>query len=344
MQVQPLLQLTDAGFYCEGGDFFVDPWRPVRRAIVTHAHGDHLARGCAAYLVAAPGAGLSRLRLGSSARLQEAAYGEVIDLNGVAVSLHPAGHILGSAQVRLQHHGQVWVVSGDYKRAADATCAPFEPLACHTFVTEATFGLPVYRWPDPADVFAEINAWWRSNQASGKASVLFAYALGKAQRILSGLDSSLGPIFTHGAVEQINAVYRQGGIDLPPTRRAVLAEGQDWSQALVIAPPSARATPWLRRFGRQSSGFASGWMRIRGMRRQRAVDRGFILSDHADWPALLDTVRATGAGQVWVTHGYVAVLARWLREQGLDVLAVGTRYVSETPDGETPDAEDWAED
>jgi putative mRNA 3-end processing factor len=325
-----LLQLTDAGLYCPAGDFYIDPWRPVTRAVVTHAHADHARRGSSAYLVARAGERVFRTRLGHDAPLQCAEYGEIVSVNGVEVSLHPAGHILGSAQVRVAHQGEVWVVSGDYKTEPDPTCAAFEPVRCHTFVSESTFGLPIYRWPPQAEVFGEINAWWRANQAAGKASILYGYALGKAQRLLAGLDAGIGPIFTHGALVQLTDDYRASGVTLPETRYVGNMErGFDWSQALILAPPSAHGTPWMRKFGLAASGFASGWMRIRGTRRRRAVDRGFVLSDHADWPGLLGAIQATGATRVWATHGYAAVLARWLQEHGYEAAVVQTRFEGE---------------
>ena len=279
--------------------------------------------------------------MSADAVIETAAYGETVYVNGVAVSLHPAGHVLGSAQVRVEHGGAVWVVSGDYKVEPDATCAPFEPVPCHAFVSESTFGLPIYRWPAQADVFDDVRAWWRSNQEAGRASVLFAYALGKAQRLIAGLGNDVGPIITHGAVEAINRAYRATGVALPETSYASDAKGTDWSRALIVAPPSAQGTPWLRRFGASSTAFASGWMRIRGARRRRSVDRGFVLSDHADWPGLLSAIDATGAEQVWLTHGYTAVVSRWLREQGRDARVIATRYEGERDD--TP-AESAAEE
>jgi putative mRNA 3-end processing factor len=332
-----VIELTDSGLYCAAGDFYIDPWRPVPRAVVTHAHGDHARRGSRAYLAARDGERVLRTRLGDDATIQAIAYAEPILLNGVRVSLHPAGHILGSAQVRVEHRGEVWVISGDYKVGADATCAPFEPLRCHSFVTESTFGLPIYRWRAQADLFDEINGWWRANQQAGKASLLFAYALGKSQRVLAGLDPAIGPIYTHGAVERLNADYRAAGVALPATTYAAAGRRADWSQALIVAPPSAQGTPWMRRFGTVSTGFASGWMQLRGTRRRKAVDRGFALSDHADWPGLLAAIAATGAERVWVTHGYSAVLARWLSERGLEASAISTRFEGE-PDDSGDDA------
>lgn len=330
-----LLRRTDRGLYCEAGDFHVDPWAPVDRAVVTHAHGDHVAWGCGSYLCSAEGLGVLRDRLEPGARIRGLAYGEAIAVNGVRVSLHAAGHILGSAQVRLEYGGDVWVVSGDYKTDPDPTCTAFEPVRCRTFVTESTFGLPVYRWPAQAEVLADINAWWRGNQAAGKATLLYGYALGKAQRLLAGLDPGIGPILTHGAVERLNARYREAGVRLPPTRYVGEVDRKaDWSSAIVLAPPSAENSPWTRRFGTHATGFASGWMLIRGTRRRRSLDRGFPLSDHVDWPSLLGAIDATGAERVWVTHGYTGPVVRWLRERGLDAVAVETRFEGERDDEE----------
>lgn len=328
-----LLAATDRGIYCEVGGFYIDPWKPVERAVVTHAHSDHARWGMGRYLCAADGLGVMRRRLGDEARIDSVGYGESLDLNGVKVSLHPAGHILGSAQVRVEYHGQVAVASGDYKTEADSTCAPFEPLKCHLFITESTFGLPIYRWSPQEEVFADINAWWRANQAQGKASLLLGYALGKSQRALSGLDPSIGPIFLHGAVHGLTEDYRAAGIQLPETKLIQEAEGKfDWSQAMILAPPSANATPWVRRFGDHSTAFLSGWMAIRGARRRRAVDRGFVLSDHVDWPSLMSTIRATEAERVWVTHGYSATVVRYLEEQGMDARVLETEFEGEQDD------------
>jgi putative mRNA 3-end processing factor len=328
-----LLTLTDRGLYCEAGDFFVDPWEPVDRAVITHAHGDHASPGSRAYLTSSAGVEVLSARLEPGARIRGIEYGESVSLNGTSISLHPAGHILGSAQVRIEHRGEVWVVSGDYKTDPDPTCAPFEAMRCHTFVTESTFGLPIYRWPSQAEVLAEINAWWRNTAAAGKTSLLFGYTLGKSQRLISGLDPSIGPILTHGAVERITSIYRRAGVLLPPTRYAGTVDRQaDSRAAIVIAPPYAGASLWARRFGARSTGFASGWMLVRGARRRRSVDRGFALSDHVDWPSLLQAIEATGAGHVWVTHGYTGPVVRWLQSRGIDARAVQTRFEGEQDD------------
>ncbi len=332
MTNQPLLINTPAGFYCPPGDFHIDPWQPVARAVVTHAHADHYAWGCDHYLVAEAGKQVFRTRLGPDANMQTQPYGVPLIHHGVRISFHPAGHILGSAQIRVEHQGEVWVISGDYKTEADATCAPFEVVPCHSFITEATFGLPIYAWQPQQLVFDEINAWWQQNAAAGRASVLYCYALGKAQRVLAGIDASIGPILTHGATERLNQAYRASGITLPATTYAMTATKADLGRALICAPTSVRGTSWLNRFGNFSAGYVSGWMRIRGARRQRAVDRGFVLSDHVDWRALMATIKATGAERIGVTHGYVPVVVRYLREQGIDAYGIETRFAGEVDD------------
>lgn len=336
IMASPLIHLTSHGFYCSAGDVYIDPWAPVPQAVITHAHADHARRGCGRYLLAREGAAVARTRLGPDAQISTLDYGEPLMINGVRVSLHPAGHILGSAQVRVEHHGEVWVISGDYKTEPDPTCTPFEPVRCHTFVTEATFALPIYRWPAQEQTFGEINAWWQANQQAGRASLLYVYALGKAQRVLAGVDHSIGPIFMHGALRQLTGDYRTTGVALPEAGYTGDApRGYTWSQALILAPPSAHGTPWMRRFGDVATGFVSGWMRIRGTRRRRAIDRGFVLSDHADWPGLLGAIAASGAERVWATHGYSAVLARWLQEHGIEARAVETRFAGEPDDEES---------
>ncbi len=313
------------GLYCPPGDFYIDPWRPVESAVITHGHSDHSRTGHGRYLAHDASAGIMRTRLGEIS-LQTLPYGKTISQNGVKISLHPAGHVLGSAQVRVEYGGEVWVASGDYKLEHDGTCEPFEPVRCHTFITESTFGLPIYRWPSQPELFADINQWWRGNAAAGRASVLFCYAFGKAQRLLHGVDASIGPIIAHGAVEPLNRVYREAGVKLPETRTVAEADAATIGQALVLAPPSAQGTPWIRRFGNYSDAFASGWMLLRGARRRRGVDRGFVMSDHADWPGLQRAIDGTGAERVFVTHGSVAVMVRWLNERGLDAQGFKTEY------------------
>jgi putative mRNA 3-end processing factor len=317
------------GLYCPAGGFYIDPWRPVDRAVITHAHSDHARAGSSHYLAARPAEAVLRSRLGDI-DLQLLPYGRQVDHHGVRISLHPAGHVLGSAQVRLEVAGEVWVVSGDYKLEEDGTCAPFEPVRCSTFITESTFGLPIYRWAPQAEIFGDINDWWRANAAAGRASVMFCYAFGKAQRILRGLDPSIGPILLHGAVSPLNDAYRQTGVALPEASRVTeVSDAGLIRQAMVLAPPSAQGTPWMRRLGEHADAFASGWMQLRGNRRRRGVDRGFILSDHADWPGLQAAIVATGAERVIVTHGSVSTMVRWLQELGLKADGFVTRYGDE---------------
>ena len=331
MNKDSLISLTSKGLFCRQGDFYIDPWQHVDRAVITHAHADHAYRGSRNYLVTEEGLGLYRIRLGDEADISTQQYGDPVEINGVKVSFHPAGHVLGSAQVRVEHKGEVWVVSGDYKLAPDATCSPFEPVKCHHFITEATFGLPIYRWQPTQYIFEELNTWWRRNQEKGKASVLFAYSLGKAQRVMNGIDRSIGPIFTHGAVERLTHAYREHGVDMPATTYVGAVENKkDFVGSLVIAPPSAQqAVGWLRRFGTHSTGFASGWMIVRGARRQRAVDRGFVLSDHADWPELMKAIATAEAETVYVTHGFSDEVVRFLNENGQNAVPLKTKFVGD---------------
>ncbi|MBY0467758.1 MAG: ligase-associated DNA damage response exonuclease [Burkholderiaceae bacterium] len=339
-----------AGLYCPPGDFYIDPWRPVDRAVITHAHADHARTGHAHYLASAASAGVLRSRLGPI-NLQTAAYGEVIEHRGVRVSLHPAGHVLGSAQVRIEHGGRVWVASGDYfvSGAPDdhnLTCEAFEPVRCGCFITESTFGLPIYRWRPQREVYADINAWWSTNAEAGRASVLMGYSFGKAQRLLAGLDERIGPIVVHAAVEPLNRAYRAEGVRLPPAQ--LLSEVSDKAslrRAIAIGPPSVQGSSWARAFSvggvDARDAFASGWMQLRGARRRHAVDRGFVMSDHADWPGLQRAITATGAERVIVTHGYEAVMVRWLQQQGLQAGSFKTEFGREDA-GEAPTSPDPA--
>ena len=300
-----LLELRESGLYCPAGDFYIDPWGAVERAVITHAHADRAVPGSRAYLGAAPGEALLREQVGA---IQAVRYGERIAMGGVTVSLHPAGHILGSAQVRIERAGEAWVVSGDFKLAPDPTCAPFEPLRCHTFVTEAAFALPIFRWREPSDASAAIRDWWRANDEAGKKSVLYAHPLGLAQRLVA----QLGPVALQDEIERWCAVYRASGVDLPqPAPDATL----------TIASPG-----WKPATGRVSTAMVSGWMRIRGTRRRRSLDRGFVISDHADWPGLLRVIDETGAGSVWVASGHRGPLVRWLAEHGRQAREVETRW------------------
>jgi putative mRNA 3-end processing factor len=328
---------TSRGLFCPAGDFYIDPWSAVETALITHAHSDHARAGSKRYFAINDNLPLLHKRIGQISAESAApldlvglAPGEKRAFNDVEVSFHPAGHILGSAQIRIDTGRSVWVVSGDYKRAADPTCAAFEPIRCDTFISEATFALPIYRWPAAAAVAREIYHWWQSNRRQGVASVLFCYALGKAQRVLAELMALTSePVYAHGAVQALVDIYRARGIAMLPTQTIDRAKRGEFAQSLVIAPPGAAGSSWMRRFQPCATGFCSGWMRVRGQRRRRGYDRGFVLSDHADWPALLNTVHDSGAGRVLLTHGHADTLVRFLRERGCDAAALQTAYGAE---------------
>ena len=329
-----MLEEAPDGLFCAAGGFHIDPWGPADRAVITHAHGDHARPGARAYLCADQTAPLLRQRFGPAAIIESKPYGEAVTLGGVRISFHPAGHVLGSAQIRLEGSGGVWVVSGDYKRAADPSCVPFEPVACDTFISESTFALPIFRWDPTAVVVADVLAWWEEQRAAGRAALLFCYTLGKAQRLLAELARLTDrPVLIHGAMTPFLDVYRAAGVRMLEASPLVeRARGSSCAGELVLAPIMARGTPWMRRLGPFSDAFASGTMRIRGVRRQRNVDRGFVLSDHADWPDLLQTVAEVGAPRVLTTHGYPEPLARYLREQGLETGVIRTAWEGEGSD------------
>ncbi|PWK62111.1 ligase-associated DNA damage response exonuclease [Roseicyclus mahoneyensis] len=334
-----VLTFTEAGIYCPAADAYIDPWKPVDRALITHGHSDHARWGHRRYLATEAASPVIRHRLGDIT-LQTIRYGERTRIGDATISFHPAGHVPGSAQIRVEVGGEVWVVSGDYKTTPDGLSEPYEPVRCHAFISECTFGLPIYRWPTETALAAQINSWWAETRAKGQTPVLGVYALGKAQRVLRLLDPAIGPILTHGAVEATNAVLRAQGIALPPTVQVTAdLDRKAHRGAMVLAPPSALGSAWMRAFGPVSTGFASGWMQLRGVRRRRAADRGFVVSDHADWAGLNSAIAATGAERIFVTHGYTAQFAQWLVSQGYDAGIVRTEFggetLDETPEGET---------
>ena len=325
-----LIEFTDRGLYCPVAEVYIDPWKPVNRAIITHAHADHAYSGHKYYLAHQDSKAVLKHRLGHDIAVETLEYNEKIFINQVQISLHPAGHILGSSQIRLEHEGEIWVVSGDYKLADDGFSTPFEPIKCHAFVTESTFGLPVYHWKPQSEIISEINHWWYSNQSVGKASLISAYSLGKAQRILTNINLDIGPVFLHGAIYNTHQVLIDSGVTLPYCKKLTSEISDDEiSRSLVVAPPSASQSTWIRRLKSHSNAIASGWMGIRGMKRRRAADRGFIISDHADWTGLNQAVEATQADMVYVTHGYKSAFSRWLRENGIDSREVETLYEGE---------------
>lgn len=326
----PLLEFNDCGIYCRQADVYLDPWKPVKRALVSHGHSDHASWGHEYYLCTHTAKPVIAYRLQLVNQLQSVDFGEKVTINGVSFSFHPAGHIPGSAQIRAEYKGEVWVFSGDYKLEPDNISEPFEAVSCHTFISESTFGLPIYKWKPQQEVFDDINAWWRKNVEDGKVSVISGYSLGKAQRILRNVDNTLGKIFVHGAVDNVTAILRNQGITLPDTTRVTPEMKRvDFEGALIVCPPSAVGSAWMRRFEPYSLGIASGWMNLRGARRRRGADRGFVLSDHADWNDLNRAIRETSAEKVFITHGYSEVFAHWLNENGVSSAVVKTQYEGE---------------
>lgn len=327
-----LLRFTDKGIYCPEADIYIDPWRSVHKAVITHAHADHARPGHEKYLAHKHSVPILKHRLGD-VETEGLEYGEVKQINGVRISLHPAGHVPGSSQVRVEHRGEVWVVSGDYKLADDGLSAPFEVVKCHTFITECTFGLPVFRWKDQHELKKEILDWYISNRKNGVTSVLSAYSLGKAQRIINLVGDNIDRIYTHGSIENMNQVIRETGLPLFPTEQVNRETPKEILRgAFVVMPPSAIASSWLNKFQPYSLGIASGWMALRGMRRRQAADRGFVISDHADWTGLNTVIRETAAERIIATHGYTDIFAEWLKERGLDASTERTEYEGESFD------------
>lgn len=323
----PLLAFNSKGIYCEAANVYIDAWKPVDKVIISHGHADHSRWGHQKYITHHDNIPIVQHRLGE-VNIEGKAYGESFIINNVKFSLHPAGHIIGSAQVRVEHKGEVWVFSGDYKDEADGVCSPFEPVPCHTFITECTFGLPAFKWKPQAKVFEEINQWWIQNQADGRTSVLFGYSLGKAQRLLKHLQPEIGNIYTHGAVENMTEVLRNL-IDFPPTHLITKETSKtELNGNLVIAPPSAHGSTWIKKMTPYVTASASGWMSFRGARRRRAIDKGFVLSDHCDWNGLINSIKATGCEKVICTHGYTDIFAKYLRELGYDARTEKTQYES----------------
>lgn len=331
-----LIDFTDKGLYCAAGDFYIDPWRPVDRAVITHAHSDHARAGSKHYLCHHLSLPILQLRLGQHA-YQSVDWNESVWINGVRISLHPSGHIIGSAQIRVEHKGEVWVVSGDYKTENDGISGAFEPVPCHTFITESTFGLPVYRWQSQEVIFEQMRAWIGNNQQQDRASILIAYSLGKAQRILQAIAPITDKIYVHGAIWNTHQVLLNNGIQLPVVQRITNETNKaDLKGAVIIAPPGAEDSPWTKRLPSFRTATCSGWMQVRGQARRSSSDMGFALSDHADWNGLLSAVKATGASKVFVTHGFQSVFSRYLNEIGIEAAEVITQYGEEEKDTEEP--------
>ena len=331
----PLLIFNEKGIYCNQADVYIDAWRPVDKCIVTHGHSDHSRWGHKQYITHRLNVPIIKHRLGDI-QVTGKEWGETFEVNGVKFSLHPAGHIVASSQVRVEYKGEVWVFTGDYKIENDGLATPYEPVKCHTFITECTFGLPAFKWEPQDQVMNDINEWWAKNKEEGRTSVLFGYSLGKAQRLLKHLDTSIGKIYTHGAIEKMTEVVRQSA-ELPVTELITRdTKKEDINGNIVLAPPSAHGGTWIRKMVPYVTATASGWMTFRGARRRRAIDRGFVLSDHADWDGLLGAIEATGCERVITTHGYTDIFSRYLREElGYDARTEKTQYEGETNELET---------
>lgn len=327
-----VLEFRPEGIYCSQGDFYIDPWRPVDKALITHGHADHARFGSKKYLCTDIAAPVIRHRLGNVA-IETIPYEKELSLNGVNVSFYPAGHVPGSAQILIEIKGERWVVSGDYKVVDDGLSIPFKPIKCHSFISECTFGLPAFNWLPQEQVFKEINSWWHQCISDGLTPILAAYGLGKAQRLIAGLDTNIGPILTHGAIEKTNQIMRDQKIAIPETflvtSKLNLA---NFKNAIVLAPPSALSTSWVKKFGKISTGYASGWMAIRGIKRRRAADKGFVISDHADWNGLNLAIKETEAEKIFVTHGYTDSFSKWLQFKGLNASVVKTEFTTTEDD------------
>ena len=326
-----LLEFNERGIYCSQGDFYIDPWKPVHKAVITHGHSDHARMGHHKYLCTPETAIVLKHRLGQDIHIERLRFGDRLVQNGVEIKLIPAGHIIGSAQVRIEYKGEIWVVTGDYKIEDDGISGKYDPIPCHHLITECTFGLPIYRWQSQQSIFDEINLWWSQNQTMGKVSLLAGYSLGKAQRLIQGIDNSLGKIFTHGAIENTNKVLREGGIPIRHTEYITPDHTfNDLKGHLVLAPPGALSTSWVNKLKDYSSGVASGWMAVRGNRRRRGVDRGFVLSDHLDWDGLNQVVEACNPEYIYATHGFKETVAKWFNSLGRRAYTVDTLYNSES--------------
>jgi len=336
----PLIEFTDKGLYCRAGSFYIDPWKPVDKAIITHAHSDHARWGSKYYLCHKQCKPLLQMRLGEN-NYQTAEWEEKIFMNGVQVSLHPAGHMIGSSQIRVEYKAEVWVVSGDYKIEDDGLSGKFEPVKCNSFITESTFGLPIYNWKPQAEIFQNIKDWVCKNRERKKTSVFIAYSLGKAQRLLQCLPETGLPIYVHGAIWNAHETITKAGIPLPDVKRISYdISKESYLGNIVVAPPGAEGSPWMKRFYPYAVGICSGWMQVRGTVRRRNADAGFALSDHADWKGLLQAVKETGAEKIFVTHGFQAVFSRYLNEIGMEAAEVKTEFGNEEEENSTAIAEE----
>jgi len=327
-----LIKFTNKGIYCKQGDFYIDPWQPVDLAITTHGHADHVKWGNKAYLCHDLTRPILNQRLGPDLKIETLPYNKQIDINGVKLSLFPAGHVIGSSQIRLEYKGEVCVVSGDYKVEYDGISTEFEPVKCHTFVSESTFGLPIYKWQPQNVIFSQIKEWISGNHDKNKTSVLVAYSLGKAQRLIKGLEG-YGDIYVHNSIANLNEGFVKAGVNLPETIRITAdTKKDDLQKGIVIVPPALAEGRWIKNLINGATGVCSGWMQVRASRRWRSADAGFALSDHADWPGLLSAIEATEAQKVYVTHGFTSTFSKYLNEIGIESEEVKTQYGNEEDD------------
>lgn len=330
-----LIKFTNKGIYCKQGNFYIDPWHPVDYAVTTHGHADHVKWGNKNYLCHELTKPILQQRYGLNDNVQTLPYRQTIDINGVKLSLYPAGHVIGSAQIKLEYKGEICVVSGDYKVEYDGISTAFEAVKCHTFVSESTFGLPIYNWQAQELIFEQLKNWITDNHHKGKTSILVAYSLGKAQRLIKNLTDQF-PIYVHQSIANLNESFIAAGVDLPKTisitpelKKEALQKG------IVIIPPALADGKWIKTLQQPAVGVCSGWMAVRAGRRWRSADAGFALSDHADWPGLLTAIKATNAEKVFVTHGTTAVFAKYLNEIGISAEEVTTKYGAEDDDDDS---------
>ncbi len=335
-----MLNFTSKGIYCVPGKFYIDPWKPVDFAIITHGHADHARWGMRKYLCHHFSVPILKSRIGETINVQGIGYNESLMINGVKVSLHPAGHIIGSAQIRLEYKGKVTVISGDYKVQDDGLSTPFELVKCHEFITESTFGLPIYNWATVEKQNEQLRNWVLLNQSNGKTSIFVGYSLGKAQRIMKALDG-LGSLNVHYSIGKLNLAYESVGIHLPEYNIVDFREDVKFlNQGIVIVPPSLVDSNVIRKIPNRATALCSGWMQIRGARRWRSADAGFAVSDHADWKGLIEVVKGTEAEKVYVTHGQTAVFAKYLNELGIAAEELRTEFGSDDEEIQTPQNED----
>lgn len=321
-----LVKFTKKGIYCISGKFYLDPWFPVDYAVISHGHADHARWGNKHYLCHNDSKAILKHRIGQEISIESLGYNEPKNINEVQVSFFPAGHVIGSAQIRLEYKGFVVVFSGDYKTQPDFISTPFEPVKCHEFITESTFGLPIYKWKEEKILQAELQNWILQNQQNNRTSVFLGYSLGKAQRIMKLVDH-IDEVFVHSAIHNLNTAISNSGIDLPKSTLITSDfKKADVQSKIIILPPALLGSKLLKKIPNAATAICSGWMHVRGNRRWKGVDAGFAVSDHADWGGLLQAVKATEAEKVYVTHGSQAVFSKYLNEIGIEAHELKTEF------------------